>query len=60
MNPTLAHWAEKHNQAIANAAEKAYTMSYYFPMVPVERIMKTFGAECKPAVLNNVGYVPVS
>ncbi|KAH6799725.1 hypothetical protein C2S51_036209 [Perilla frutescens var. frutescens] len=60
MIPTAAHWAEKYNQAVADAAEKGYTMSYYFPMVPVERIAKTFGAECEPAVSNNLGYVAVS
>ncbi|KAH6757339.1 hypothetical protein C2S52_023480 [Perilla frutescens var. hirtella] len=60
MIPTAVHWAEKYNQAVADAAEKGYTMSYYFRMVLVERIAKTFEAECEPAVLNNVGYVTVS
>lgn len=60
MIPTAAHWAEKYNHAVANAAEKGYAMSYYFPIVPVERIAKTFGAESEPAASNNVGYLAVS
>ncbi|XP_057776581.1 stress-related protein-like [Salvia miltiorrhiza] len=60
MVPTAAHWAEKYNQSVADAAEKGYALSHYFPMIPVERIAKMFGAETEPDVSNNVGYVAVS
>lgn len=61
MVPTAAHWAEKYNQSVTDAAERGYTASHYFPIVPVERIAKIFGADDnEPAVSNNVGYVAVS
>lgn len=60
MVPTAAHWAEKYNQAVADAAERGYALSHYFPIVPVERIAKIFGADNEPAVSNNVGYIAVS
>ncbi|KAL0457944.1 UNVERIFIED_CONTAM: Stress-related protein [Sesamum latifolium] len=43
MVPTAAYWAEKYNQAVADAAERGCTASYYLPLVPIERIAKTFG-----------------
>ncbi|KAG6429184.1 hypothetical protein SASPL_107228 [Salvia splendens] len=62
MVPTAAHWAEKYNQGVSDAEEKGYALSRYFPMIPVERIAKMFGAETEtePDVSNNVGYVTVS
>lgn len=60
MIPTAAHWAEKYNQGVADATEKGYALSCYFPMIPVERIAKMFGAETEPDVSNNGGYVAVS
>ncbi|KAL0391110.1 UNVERIFIED_CONTAM: Stress-related protein [Sesamum calycinum] len=35
--------AEKYNQAVSDAAERGCTASYYLPLVPIERIAKTFG-----------------
>ncbi|KAL0370596.1 UNVERIFIED_CONTAM: Stress-related protein [Sesamum angustifolium] len=43
MVPTAAYWAEKYNQAVSDAAERGCTASYYLPLVPIERIAKTFG-----------------
>ncbi|KAG8370651.1 hypothetical protein BUALT_Bualt13G0005400 [Buddleja alternifolia] len=61
MVPTAAHWAEKYNQAVACATGRGYTVSYYLPLVPIDRIAKTFeGAENEPAVSVNGGYVAVS
>ncbi|EYU42215.1 hypothetical protein ABFS82_14G130600 [Erythranthe guttata] len=45
MVPTAAYWAERYNQAVAYTAERGYTVSYYMPLVPIERISKTFGAD---------------
>ncbi|XP_075490927.1 LOW QUALITY PROTEIN: stress-related protein-like [Primulina tabacum] len=41
--PTAAYWAEKYNQAVVYAAERGYTVSYYLPLVPTEKMAKTFG-----------------
>ncbi|KAL8522799.1 hypothetical protein ACS0TY_012946 [Phlomoides rotata] len=53
MVPTAAYWAEKYNQAVAYAGERGYAASYYLPLVPIERIAKTFGAENEPAASAN-------
>ncbi|KAL3626021.1 hypothetical protein CASFOL_029570 [Castilleja foliolosa] len=50
MVPTAAYWAEKYNRAVGYSAEKGYAVSYYLPLVPIERIAKTFGAETEPTV----------
>ncbi|KAL8028001.1 hypothetical protein ABFX02_14G133100 [Erythranthe guttata] len=50
MVPTAAYWAERYNQAVAYTAERGYTVSYYMPLVPIERISKTFGADENVAV----------
>ncbi|GER43723.1 rubber elongation factor protein (REF) [Striga asiatica] len=42
MVPTAAYWAEKYNQAVAFSAERGYVVSCYLPLVPIERIGKTF------------------
>ncbi|XP_051132343.1 stress-related protein-like [Andrographis paniculata] len=42
MVPTVAFSAEKYNQAVSYAAGKGYTVSYYLPVVPIERIANTF------------------
>lgn len=61
MVPTVEHWAEKYNQAVTDTAERGYTASHYFMIVPVKRIAKIFGADDnEPAVSNNAGYVVVS
>ncbi|KAI3460816.1 hypothetical protein Pfo_030976 [Paulownia fortunei] len=60
MVPTAAYWAEKYNQAVAYAADTGYAVSYYLPLVPIEKIAKTFGAENEPAVSANGEYVAVS
>ncbi|CAI9778487.1 unnamed protein product [Fraxinus pennsylvanica] len=61
MIPTAAYWAEKYNQAVAYTAEKGYPLSYYLPLVPIERIAKIFeGAENEPVVSTNGEYVAVS
>ncbi|KAK4441763.1 Stress-related protein [Sesamum alatum] len=61
MVPTAAYWAEKYNQAVADAAERGCAASYYLPLVPIERIAKTFGeAENEAAVSVNGEYVAVS
>ncbi|XP_051131524.1 stress-related protein-like [Andrographis paniculata] len=46
MVPTVAYSAEKYNQAVTYAAGKGYTVSYYLPVVPIERISKTFQEHC--------------
>ncbi|CAK9171990.1 unnamed protein product [Ilex paraguariensis] len=52
--PTAAYWSEKYNQAVTSTAERGYTVSYYLPLVPVERIAKVFeGAENGPTVSTN-------
>lgn len=44
--PTAAYWSEKYNQSVSYLAGEGYTVSYYLPLVPVERIVKVFkGAE---------------
>ncbi|KAK6937399.1 Rubber elongation factor [Dillenia turbinata] len=43
--PTAAYCAEKYNQAVCCAAERGYTVSFYMPLVPTERIAKVFGGE---------------
>lgn len=56
MVPTAAYWAEKYNQTVTYAAERGYAASYYLPLVPIERIAKTFGAENELTVsANGVG-----
>lgn len=61
MIPTAAYWAEKYNQAVAYTAEKGYPLSYYLPLVPIERISKIFeGAENEPVVSTNGEYVAIS
>ncbi|KAL2485795.1 REF/SRPP-like protein [Abeliophyllum distichum] len=61
MIPTAAYWAEKYNQAVAYTAERGYPVTYYLPLVPIERIAKIFeGAENGPAVSTNDEYVAVS
>lgn len=61
MIPTAVYWAEKYNQAVAYTAEKGYPLSYYLPLVPIERIAKIFKvAENEPAVSTNGEYVAVS
>ncbi|KAL7083032.1 hypothetical protein ACP275_14G137800 [Erythranthe tilingii] len=45
MVPTAAYWAERYNQVVSYTAERGYTVSYYMPLVPIERISKTFGAD---------------
>ncbi|GFQ05707.1 stress-related protein [Phtheirospermum japonicum] len=50
MVPTAAYWAEKYNRAVAYSAERGYAVSYYLPLVPIERIAKTFGDENEPTV----------
>jgi len=40
--PTAAYWSEKYNQVVMAAADRGYTVSYYMPLVPVERISKVF------------------
>ncbi|CAA2971846.1 stress-related protein-like [Olea europaea var. sylvestris] len=61
MIPTAVYWAEKYNQAVAYTAEKGYPLSYYLPLVPIERIAKIFKvAENDPAVSTNGEYVAVS
>lgn len=52
--PTAAYWCEKYNEIVAYTAERGYTVSYYLPMVPIERIGKIFGAvESGPTVSTN-------
>lgn len=60
--PTAAYWAEKYNEAVVYAAERGYTVSCYFPLVPIEKIAKTFGnVEDGPPVSANVGqYATIS
>ncbi|KAK6940964.1 Rubber elongation factor [Dillenia turbinata] len=43
--PTAAYFAEKYNQTVCSAAERGYTVSFYMPLVPAERIAKVFGGE---------------
>ncbi|KAK4482193.1 hypothetical protein RD792_009335 [Penstemon davidsonii] len=46
MVPTAAYWAEKYNQVVAYSADRGYTVSYYLPLLPIEKIAKIFdGAE---------------
>ncbi|KAM7501232.1 hypothetical protein LguiB_000136 [Lonicera macranthoides] len=50
--PTAAYWSEKYNQAVVVTAERGYTVSYYLPLVPIEKISKVFeGAENEPSVV---------
>jgi len=52
--PTAAYWSEKYNQAVIAAAERGYTVSYYLPLVPVERISKVFEGDVNgPSVKTN-------
>ena len=52
--PTVAYWSEKYNQAVVVTAERGYTVSYYLPLVPIERISKVFeAAENEPSVVTN-------
>lgn len=40
--PTAAYWSEKYNQAVTYASESGYAAAHYFPIIPVERIVKMF------------------
>ncbi|KAK3007854.1 hypothetical protein RJ639_014583 [Escallonia herrerae] len=52
--PTAAYWSEKYNQAVICTAERGYTVSYYLPLVPLEKIAKLFeGAGNGPTVSTN-------
>ncbi|KZV32358.1 stress-related protein-like [Dorcoceras hygrometricum] len=61
MVPTAAYWAEKYNQAVVYAAEKDYVVSCYLPLVPIEKIAKTFGKveDGPPASSSRGQYVAV-
>ncbi|KAF6142630.1 hypothetical protein GIB67_015116 [Kingdonia uniflora] len=43
--PTAAYWSEKYNRAVVYTTKKGYRMSSYLPLVPIEKIAKTFGGE---------------
>jgi len=43
--PTAAYWADKYNQTVTSTAKNGYTVSYYLPLVPIEKISKVFGGE---------------
>lgn len=61
MVPTAAYWAERYNQAVACASERGYAAACYMPLVPTERISKTFGNESVvPPVSVNGQYAVVS
>ncbi|CAK9178023.1 unnamed protein product [Ilex paraguariensis] len=52
--PTAAYWTEKYNQSVTYTAKRGYTVSYYLPLVPIERIAKAFeGAENGHSVSTN-------
>ncbi|CAI9104918.1 OLC1v1003709C1 [Oldenlandia corymbosa var. corymbosa] len=59
--PTVAHWCEKYNEALAYGNDKGYTASHYLPKVPIERIGKVFqGAETGHTISTNGEGLPVS
>ncbi|XP_073158338.1 stress-related protein-like [Henckelia pumila] len=61
MVPTAACWAEKYNQAVVYATERGYAVSCYLPLVPIEKIAKTFGnVEDGPPAANGGRYDTVS
>ncbi|WMV47602.1 hypothetical protein MTR67_040987 [Solanum verrucosum] len=40
--PTAAYWSEKYNQVVTYASENGYVVAHYFPIIPVEKIVKVF------------------
>ncbi|KAK9110593.1 hypothetical protein Sjap_018653 [Stephania japonica] len=43
--PTAAYWAEKYNKSVTYAAQRGYAVSSYLPLLPIEKIAKTFSGE---------------
>ncbi|MGD7309671.1 hypothetical protein, partial [Ralstonia pseudosolanacearum] len=43
--PTAAYCAEKYNQTVVSAAKSGYAASMFLPLVPIEKIAKTFGGK---------------
>ncbi|KAK9111131.1 hypothetical protein Scep_018650 [Stephania cephalantha] len=43
--PTAAYWADKYNESVTYAAQRGYALSSYLPLVPIEKIVKTFSGE---------------
>lgn len=42
--PTAAYCTEKYNEVVVSSSEKGYRVSAYLPLVPTEKIAKTFTA----------------
>ncbi|KAJ9709850.1 hypothetical protein PVL29_001363 [Vitis rotundifolia] len=40
--PTAAHWSDKYNHVVTDMSGKGYTIFGYFPLVPIDKIAKTF------------------
>lgn len=42
--PTASYWAERYNQSVGYFVSRGYTVSYYLPLLPIDRIAKVFKA----------------
>ncbi|WOG87312.1 hypothetical protein DCAR_0206535 [Daucus carota subsp. sativus] len=40
--PTASYWAERYNQSVGYFVSKGYAVSFYLPLVPIDRIAKVF------------------
>ncbi|KAF3781242.1 REF/SRPP-like protein [Nymphaea thermarum] len=43
--PTTAHWFEKYNRTVVHMTANHYPFFSYLPLVPIEKISKTFRGE---------------
>lgn len=51
--PTASYWAERYNQSVGYFVSRGYTVSYYLPLVPIDRIAKVFKASENGHALSN-------
>ncbi|PON50660.1 Rubber elongation factor [Parasponia andersonii] len=54
--PAAAHWSEKYNHVVKDLTQKGYAVFGYLPLVPVDKIAKTF----KQGEAGNKGDTPVT